>query len=57
MNDKKVFVAKVEKEGDDLLLLLEPEMLSQLGWTEGSILAFEREENGTVSIKKITTEN
>lgn len=55
MSENKVFIAKVEKEGDDLLLLFEPEMLAQLGWVEGDVIAFEKEEDGKVSLRKITT--
>lgn len=40
--DKNVFLAKVEKEGDDLILLFEPTLLSALGWDEGDVIAFEK---------------
>jgi hypothetical protein len=43
MTDKSVFLAKVEKEGDDLVLLFEPNLLSALGWNEGDVIAFLKE--------------
>lgn len=41
-DNKNVFIAKVEKEGDDLLLLFEPTLLTALGWEAGDVIAFEK---------------
>lgn len=49
----KNFVCKVEKDGADLVLLFEPEMIGELGWDEGDIIVFETQPNGSIILNKV----
>jgi antitoxin component of MazEF toxin-antitoxin module len=46
--------AKIEKDGERRLVVLPPELLSQLGWDEGDVLAAEIS-NGGVKFTRVRT--
>lgn len=50
-NEFLAWPAKVEQDGDDLVLLCDPSMLKELGFKDGDVLLFSKEpSSNTVTI-------
>ena len=50
MNEK--WTVYVEQQGDDLILPLPDQLLTEVGWTPGDIITWDIQEDGTVILKK-----
>jgi antitoxin component of MazEF toxin-antitoxin module len=50
-------VAKIEKDGERRLVELPPELLSQLGWDAGDVLAVEISKDGVKFTRVQTADN
>lgn len=46
------WTAYVQQDGDDLVLPLPDEVLTQLGWKPGDILVWDVQDNGTIILTK-----
>lgn len=45
----------IETEDGEMLIQLDPELLSQLGWSEGTELFWEVDSNGSILLKETET--
>ena len=50
--NKMTWTAYVQQEGDDLVLPLPDEAMTQLGWKTGDILVWDVQENGTIILTR-----
>ena len=54
-NTKKYTSHVIETEDGDLAIELDAEMLSQLGWTEGTELFWDIDSNGSIILKEASS--
>jgi len=52
MGNRMTWTAYVQQEGDDLILPLPDELLSQVGWKQGDVLLWSVNDNGTITLTK-----
>ena len=49
--DPKTYTAKVAEEDGEIILVFDPEMLIDLGWTEGDEIAWEIRDDAVIARK------
>lgn len=52
MTKPKVYQGVVAEENGELVLIFDPKMLEDLGWTEGDTIVWDIREDGVVALKK-----
>lgn len=51
MTEPKTYVAKVAEENGEILLVFDPQMLSDLGWNEGDEIVWEIRDDAIIARK------
>lgn len=52
MSNAKIYTGTVVEDGEDLALVFPPEMLEELGWTEGDTIVWDIDEKNRVLIAR-----
>ena len=52
MGNRMTWTAYVQQDGDDLIIPLPDELLSQAGWKEGDVLLWSVNDDGTITLTK-----
>lgn len=52
MNKPKIYQGQVAEEDGEIVLVFDPKMLEDLGWTEGDTIVWDIREDGVVAFRK-----
>ena len=53
---EKTCTARIQKEGDDLFLVLPLAFLDEIGWRLGDQVEWGKDETGTITIQRVNVE-